>query len=85
MHLLFNKHSAVCNQHTEIKQKFVSPVGLQILFLCVAAGSPPDVLLCLLYPQDILRVPRLAGPQDIQLHRTRRRQQRIQMQRIQIQ
>lgn len=84
MYLLFNKYSAGCNQHTEIKQKFASAVGLQILLLCVAAGSPLDVLLCL-FPQDILRVPRLTGPQDFQLHRTRRRQQRLQVQRIQIQ
>jgi hypothetical protein len=45
MHLLFNKYSAVCNQHTEIKQKSVSPVGLQILaffYVCVC------VCVCLL-------------------------------------
>jgi hypothetical protein len=82
MHLLFNKYSAVCNQHVEIKQKLASPI--EATNLVAAAGNPPDVLLCL-FPQDILRVPRFAGPQDIQLHRTRRRQQRLQVQRIQIQ
>jgi len=46
MHLLFNNYSAVCNQHTEIMQIVAAPVGLQILLLCVAVGSWPDVLLC---------------------------------------
>jgi hypothetical protein len=67
-----------------LSKSLFPPVGLQILLLCVAAGSPPDVLLCL-FSQDILRVTRLTGPQDFQLHRPRRRQQHLQVQRIQIQ
>lgn len=38
-----------------------------------------------LFPQNLLRLPRLAGLEDLQLHRPRRGQQRLPVQRVQVQ